>query len=363
MAGTPRPNLRLTDDRQMTDLAVGIARLRRVGSEAGLTELGACAVRPFIQTRTQLERRRAAGLNDDMAFTYRNPARSTDPARIVKGARTIVVGALSYSSTPPTAPEDRPSARVARYAIRDHYAELRAGLQTVASELKSLGHRAVVVADENSMVDREVAWRAGLGFYGKNANLMLSGGRGSWFILGSVVTTAEVGPVGRPVSQGCGSCRRCVDACPTGAIVAPGVVDARRCIAWALQSPQPLSDEMRLAIGDRIYGCDDCQEVCPPSRRWEAGTGAAEAPGHRIDPVSWLSLGDDALMAVVDRWYVPGRDPSVVRRNLLVVIANSGHSGSMIDQVIAVHVDHAHPEVAATAVWARMRLARQDDRS
>jgi len=342
---------------------VDIDELRSVGMAHGLAEVGVCAVRPLSHTRGALESRRSAGLNGTMAFTYRNPARSTDPARIVPGARSIVVGAWPYPVTPP-APTAPGLARVARYAARDHYAELRTALAALATDLRARGHRAVVVADENSLVDREVAWRAGLGFYGKNANLLLSGGRGSWFVLGAVVTTAEVGPPGRPVADGCGPCRRCIDQCPTGAIVAPGVVDARRCISWVLQAPGPMDPDLARAVGNRIYGCDDCQEACPPSRRAEAAARRAH-PGdrHLVDPVEWLGMADDELMAEVDRWYVPGRDPGVVRRNLLVVLGNSGRPGDPgVMAAIAAHRCHPDPVVAGAAMAAAERLG-QDGRS
>ena len=125
-----------------------------------------------------------------------------------------------------------------------------------------------MVADDNALVDREAAYRAGLGWYGKNANLLLPG-EGSWFVLGSVVTDAPAAPPSRPrrCADGCGTCTRCLDGCPTGAIVAPGVVDARRCLAWLLQVEGAFPREHRVALGDRLYGCDDCQEVCPPNRR------------------------------------------------------------------------------------------------
>ena len=138
-----------------------------------------------------------------MAFTYRNPARSTTPARTVGGARAIVVGARRYPSSLPSGssgsdlPEERaagPTGRVARYAWADHYRPLRESLAVIARHLKTQGHRAVVVVDDNALVDREAAYRAGIGWFGKNANLLLPGGRGSWFVLGGVITTAALPP-------------------------------------------------------------------------------------------------------------------------------------------------------------------------
>src|SRR4051794_6172119 len=200
-----------------------------------------------------------------MHFTYGRPERSTDPSRTLPEARALVVGARSYRE-PGAAPAPGPSARVARYARADHYAALRASLHSVAERLTDDGWRARVLVDDNALVDREAARRAGIGWYGKSSNLLLPG-RGSWFVLGSVVTDAPLVANDAPVEDGCGPCTRCMTGCPTGAIVAPGVVDARRCLAWLLQADGPFPVEFRAALGDRIYGCDDCQEVCPPNRR------------------------------------------------------------------------------------------------
>ncbi|HEY2332429.1 MAG TPA: tRNA epoxyqueuosine(34) reductase QueG, partial [Acidimicrobiales bacterium] len=253
-------------DPSRTPTVPAVGHLESVAAAAGVDALGIADAAPFSDTRDILERRKAAGLHGGMQFTYRNPARSTDPTRIVPGARSIVVGARSYRGpdVPPPAGWE-PRGRVARYVRVDHYEALRRGLEAVADELRGHGWVARVVCDDNALVDRAAAWRAGLGWYGKNANLLLPG-LGSWFVLGSVVTDAPLPAAPEPVPDACGGCTRCLDACPTGAIVAPGVVDARRCLAWLVQAAGPFPVEHRAALGDRIYGCDDCQEVCPPNR-------------------------------------------------------------------------------------------------
>src|SRR5205823_12739083 len=139
------------------------------------------------------------------------------------GARSRVVGARSYARAVPPA-RAGPAGRVARYSWRDNYQPLRAALGIVAERLHADGWRTRVLVDDNSLVDREAAYRAGLGWYGKNANVLLPG-LGSWFVLGSVLTDARL-PVAVPVEDGCGACNRCLPACPTGALVSPGVRDA-----------------------------------------------------------------------------------------------------------------------------------------
>ena len=241
--------------------------LLAIGRAAGLDAVGVTPAVAWDDARQRLEERKAAGLHGGMGFTYRNPARATDATRSLPGARTLVVGARSYRRRPPAAiPGEGARARVAAYAWIEHYEPLRAALQAIAGRLVADGWRARVLVDDNALVDREAAHRAGIGWFGKNANLLLPG-RGSWFVLGAVLTSAPLPSDAVTVADGCGPCRRCLDGCPTGAIVAPGVVDARRCLSWLLQADGDFPREYREALGDRIYGCDDCQEVCPPNRR------------------------------------------------------------------------------------------------
>jgi epoxyqueuosine reductase len=253
---------------------------------------------------------------------------------------------------------------VARYAWEDHYTPLRLALTAVARELEAAGWRCRVVADDNALVDREAAHRAGIGWYGKNANLLLPG-RGSWFVLGSVVTDAPLATRGRPLADGCGGCTRCIDGCPTGAIVAPGVVDARRCLAWLLQADGPFPRDHRVALGARLYGCDDCQEVCPPNHRADRTDPVALRAGPGAQPVvdllDLLAASDDDLMARFGRWYVPRREARYLRRNALVVLGNVADPG---DPAVAAALCRAladdDPLVRAHAVWAVRRLGRSD---
>lgn len=339
--------------------------LLAVGRDAGLAAVGVASAEPFAEVREVLESRRSAGLHGGMAFTYRNPARSTDPASALPGAAALVVGALAYRRPDAPRPDGAPAAgRVARYAWSDHYATLRAALGAVAASLVADGWRAVVVADQNTMVDRAAAHRAGLGWYGKSSNLLLPG-EGSWFVLGSVVTDAPLAPTGPPIADGCGGCTRCIDGCPTGAIVAPGVVDARRCLAWLVQAEGPFPHEHRVALGDRIYGCDDCQEVCPPNRAADrrdddraSGAGPLEA---WVDLVEMLTASDDELLARHGRWYVPRREPRYLRRNALVALGNvAPPRDPRVAVALAAALADDDAVVRSHAVWAARRLGRGD---
>jgi len=330
-----------------------------LGRRHGIEHLGVAPASVLERARSALHERKAAGLHAGMEFTYRNPQRSTDPQRAVAGARSIIVGARPYRTVDEPSRPPGPQARVARYAWVDHYAPLRAGLREIARRLRRSDHRAVAFADDNSIVDREVAHLAGLGWFGKNANILIPGA-GSFFVLGCVVTTAELTP-GTPVADGCGACRRCIDGCPTGAIVAPGVVDANRCLAWLVQQPGTFPVEYREALGDRLYGCDDCQEVCPPTvrqgERHRLRLAADERPQAWVDVVELLEASDELLLERHGRWYLAGRDPTWWRRNALIVLGNIGDVGDpRVRAALDSYRSHPDPLLREHADWAATRL-------
>jgi len=347
--------------------------------DLGLHRVGVTDASVLERARRELVRRRDAGLSDTMGFSYRDPVRSTDPSRAVEGARSVLVAALSYhldddqgGVDPNRAPDEaglqRLNARVARYARHDFYTPLRGALQKVALRLRADGFRAVVFADENDLVDREVAWRAGLGWFGKNANLLLPGA-GSWFVLGSVITDAPLVAADKTVADGCGSCRACLDDCPTGAIVEPGVIDARRCLAWLVQKPGVFPREFRVALGDRIYGCDDCQESCPPTVRLAdrvRGRVHIEGPGAEVDVFEVLAATDDQLLDRYGRWYLANRDPRWLRRNALVILGNLvAESGSRsfddrVEGTLRKYLVGDDPLLRSHAAWAAHRIGRVD---
>ncbi|MCP3855776.1 MAG: tRNA epoxyqueuosine(34) reductase QueG [Actinomycetia bacterium] len=336
--------------------------LRAVGLANGLDVVGAAAADPFSDTLVSLRGRSHEGLAGSMQFTYRNPDRSTEPNRVLPAARSLVVGARHYRPARSQAESvSRPRGRVARYAQHDHYGALRDGLDAVAGVLTDAGWGARVVFDDNAMVDRAAAHRAGLGWFGKNTNLLLPG-HGSWFVLGAVVTDAGVDSDAHgPAADGCGPCTRCLDGCPTGAIIRPGVVDATRCLAWSVQAPGVFPRDQRVALGDRLYGCDECQDVCPPNRiddRRQPGFCSGQAD---VDLLELLATDDSTLLERFGRWYIGNRDPRHLRRTALVVLGNVARPDD--PKVVEVLVTTAFgPDdlLAAHAVWALGRLGRGD---
>ena len=328
--------------------------LLSLGIDAGLHRIGCADAAPLIEARNAIERRIDGGLQDEMQFTFRNPKRSTTPNDALDGARSIIVAGLSYAA-PDVEPPFAVSGRVARYSWVEYYEPLRRALTVVRDRLRSDGHRALVFADDNSIVDRAVAHRAGIGWFGKNANILVPGA-GSFFVLGSVVTTAELATTSI-VEDGCGACRRCLDGCPTQAIIEPGVVDARRCLAWLLQKPGVFDRRFRAALGDRMYGCDDCQEVCPPTTRRQLRVTPPEGARPWGDVEALLEMTDEELLDSVDWWYVAQRNPDWVRRNALIVLGNVGELGSpRVGDIVATYLEHPDPMLRAHAVWAAARL-------
>ncbi|MGH9302092.1 MAG: tRNA epoxyqueuosine(34) reductase QueG [Acidimicrobiales bacterium] len=346
-------------------------RVTSIGRHNGLAAVGIASARPFDRALRIMLERRDAGLHGGMRFTYSDPHRSTDPVRSLPLARSVVVGALHYlrqdpgltrpHGTSPQGGEDTRgnSARVARYSWSDHYETITTALGHIAEELVASGWSAVVRVDDNALVDKEAAVQAGLGWYGKNT-LVLLPGAGSYFVLGSVITDAPLPFSTVPVNDGCGRCTRCMSACPTGALVAPGVLDARKCLAWLLEAPGQFPREHRSALGDRIYGCDDCQEACPINRvatRHRPGPLIEASDEPTVSLTGLLALCDDELLKRYGRWYIPKRQARFVRRNALVALGNVGNG---LDPEVVHSLRGAlastDPIVRSHAVWACARL-------
>ncbi|HET9675366.1 MAG TPA: tRNA epoxyqueuosine(34) reductase QueG [Gaiellaceae bacterium] len=293
--------------------------LSRLADELGLDAVGVAAVAAYDETERHIRERRERGLFADMQFTMARPEVSCHPETLLPGARTVVSAALCYFAPAPEQPPG--TGRLPRYTWRDAYAELREKLDALG---RALGGEYRVLVDENDHVDREAAARSGVGFYGKNT-LLITRRHGSWVVLGTLVTEAELEST-PPLGTDCGECRLCIEACPTGALDDPGVLDATRCLSYWTQSRAPFPTEYRAALEDRVYGCDICQDVCPWNRGVEKRRSADEhAAGEPfVSLVDWLEARDADLRTRYDRLYVPRNDPRFLRRNALVAAGNVG---------------------------------------
>ncbi len=287
--------------------------------------LGAAPAAPYERAEAAIRERSARGLFADMRFTMHQPQRSCHPERVVRGARTVVSAVLPLWRPEPPRPPG-PTGRLPRYAWRDGYARLRRGLGAARDGIRAGGGRAAVFVDANLHVDREAAVRSGLAFHAKSTMAIVPG-LGSFVALGTLVTDLPLEHgTAAATRQGCGSCTICIEACPTGALDEAFAVDATRCLSYWTQSRHDAPAAVADALGDRVYGCDICQDVCP----WNAGMArdaTADDEDEEVDEawvslVDWLERPDAELMARHGRLYVPDRDPRYLRRNALIALGN-----------------------------------------
>lgn len=323
--------------------------LSEIALAAGAIGFGVTTADPFPEVRAELERRSASGERGALDFTYRDPEVATDISQSFPWARSLVVVAVSYlpaGGSPDVA--DR-TVRVARFATEDHYVAVRQVLARVSGALDEAGYRTATLADDNRLVDRAAAVRAGVGWWGKST-LVLVPGAGPWVLLGSVVTDALL-ETSTEMSRSCGTCVACIEACPTGAIVAPGVLDARRCLAHWAQVGGTIPVEMREAMGDRLYGCDDCLDACPPGLRLLE---TATQQRGRHDVIEVLAATDTELLTRFSHLYIPKRRPSHLRRNALIAAGNM--ADPTLFDVVAGYTGHPDPMLRLHAVWALPRI-------
>ncbi len=242
-----------------------VAALRAEAAALGIARLG--VARAAARDRDRLDAWLAAGRHGAMAYMAREPAVRADPGRLLPGARAVISVAVHHDPGE-AAPPPPTVARIARYARSDDYHRLlHRLLRRLVDRLDGLapGHRQRICVDTAPLLERAHAVAAGIGWIGKHTCLVHPHA-GSYFLLGEIVTTAPL-PANTPMADHCGTCRRCLDACPTGALVAPHELDARRCISyWTIEHRGDLPAEAKGSLHGWVFGCDLCQEVCPFNR-------------------------------------------------------------------------------------------------
>jgi epoxyqueuosine reductase len=329
------------------------AELTELGAELGLDVVGAARTEPYADTERHIRDRRARGLFADMRFTMARPEVSCHPETLLEGAQSVVAAGLCYAAEMPAAGPDQ--GRLPRYTWRDHYAMLRDRLDALG---KRLGGAYRVLVDDNDHVDRAAAVRAGIAFYGKNT-MAITRRQGSWVVLGAVVTDVDIEP-SPSLDLDCGDCRLCIDACPTGALDEPGALDASRCLSYWTQAPSPVPREYRSEMGEMVYGCDICQEVCPWNRGVEKRRRAAPLAADAqpvVSLVDWLERDPRELVRDFDRLYVPRNDGRWLRRNALIAAGNVG--GSALRPLVEREIASDDPVLADAAAWASARMAER----
>lgn len=315
---------------------------RRAGADA----VGVTGVEPFAGALATLRHSATTGLSGPLGFTYNDPETATDLKKSFPWARSLVVFGVSYLKGGPASPAQTGPV-VGRFATSDHYEPVRRVASVVSARLQQEGARAEVLIDDNRLVDRSAAVRAGVGWMGRST-MVLTPGHGPWMLLGSVVTDAPL-KRSEPMRRDCGTCTACIPACPTGAID-DGTLDARRCLSTWLQTPGSIPLWVRPLLGRRIYGCDDCLTSCPPGH---PAMKKAQPVAHQMSFTEMLA-GDDQDLA--DRhhwWYVPRHDGRFIRRNLLVAAGNSGEPTVL--PPIRQHLSHPSSMIRGHAAWALAR--------
>ena len=235
-------------------------------------------------------------LYGDMAYLGRNADKRLAPDRLVPGTVRVISARMDYLGVEPPAATELPSndgtAYVARYALgRDYHKTVRRRLARLAKQIDSAaGGQFRAFTDSAPVLEKPLGEKAGLGWVGKNT-LLLNAEAGSWFFLGEIYTDLPLPTTPRPAQPGCGSCRACITVCPTNAITAPRRLDARRCISYlTIEHKGAIPLHLREAVGNRIFGCDDCQIVCPWNRFAQRSQEAEFAPRHGLDEAAIADL-------------------------------------------------------------------------
>jgi epoxyqueuosine reductase len=303
----------------------------------------------------------AHGRHGDMAWLAANPERRKSPRMLWPQTRSIIMLGLSYGPAhdPLAVLQKRSRGAISVYAQGGDYHEvIRAKLKSLAARVQELGNAEVkVFVDTAPVMEKPIAAKAGIGWQGKHTNLV-SREFGSWLFLGSIFTTAEI-PPDDPEPDHCGACRRCLDICPTDAFVGPYQLDARRCISYlTIEHKGHIALEFREAIGNRVFGCDDCLAVCPWNKFAQTSREAKLGVREESDnpPLGeLLDLDDPAFRARFRATPIKrtGRDRFL--RNVLIAAGNSADR-ELLPQVEA-RLHDASPLVRAMAVWALFRLA------
>lgn len=340
-----------------------LADVRVLAAELGFAGIGVSGIE-LVQAQQRLGAWLARGYHGEMAWMARHGSRRWRPDELVPGTLRVISARMDYWPAGAAAPwpvlADPALGYVSRYALgRDYHKRVRQRLQRLADGIAELagpfGYR--VFCDSAPVLEKPLAEQAGLGWIGKHTCL-IDRQRGSWFFLGELYTDLPL-PVDAPASGHCGSCRACLDVCPTGAIVAPYVLDARRCISYlTIEHPGSIPEPLRPLLGNRIYGCDDCQLVCPWNKFARVSGEADFAPRHGLDAPRLTELMDwteaeferrlegSAIRRIGhERW----------QRNLAVALGNAAPGDVQAVACLHRHRDGVSPLVREHVAWALQR--------
>ncbi|MCW8917739.1 MAG: tRNA epoxyqueuosine(34) reductase QueG [Gammaproteobacteria bacterium] len=353
-----RPTQNHFDTTQLLD------QIHRWGEELGFSQLGVSGV-SLDAAEAALNRWLAQGYHGEMGYMAHHGTKRSRPAELEPGTLSVISVRMAYlpesMAQAITTLEDGRRGYVSRYALgRDYHKMMRKRLQQLAhritDEIGEFGYR--VFVDSAPVLEKPLAQQAGLGWVGKHS-MVLCREAGSWFFLGEIYTTLPL-PATTPVEAHCGRCSACIDICPTAAIVEPYVVDARRCISYlTIEHKGAIPLALRPLIGNRIYGCDDCQLACPWNRFATLTAQADFLPRHHLDHSSLVEL-----LAWDEATFLHNTEGSAIRRigheawqrNIAVAMGNAPYDSAIVE---ALQRQQTHPSalVAEHIEWA---VGRQD---
>jgi epoxyqueuosine reductase len=334
--------------------------LERRARAEGFEAFGVADATRLDRDAKALEAWLAGRMHAAMAWLARDPQRRSDPRLLLEGCRSVVVLAMNYYPGDDAVRVRPDRARVALYARgRDYHRVVgRALKRLVAWLVEASGAAARGFVDTGPVLERGWAERAGIGWIGKNSCL-LTRDRGSWLLLAEILTAASLEPSAGPHADHCGTCTACIDACPTAAIVGPGVVDSNRCIAyWTIEHRGAIPEPRREGIGDWIFGCDICQEVCPwnhkSARPPEADRLEWREDLRGLDPYEMARIDEESFRRRYSGTSLMRAKWQGIRRNACVVLGNSGDEAAIPTLERASRDDD--PVVRSHARWALGRL-------
>jgi len=353
-----------------TDYQELTTRVKTRGLELGFQQVGITGT-DLRDHEEHLERWLAAGYDGEMAYMSRHGRRRSRPDELIPGTRRIISVRMDYlpDTDISVALDDPEKGYVSRYALgRDYHKVLRKRLARLQAHMLDWldnrglsGFRARVFTDSAPVLEKAVAEKAGLGWIGKNT-LLLNRRAGSWFFLGEIYTDVPLVADASSPSNHCGSCQACIDICPTGAIVAPYQLDARRCISYlTIEHRGPVPVELRRAMGNRVFGCDDCQLVCPWNRYAGITAESDFEPRHGLDSEQLLKLFNWS-----EEEFLRKTEGSPIRRtgyhgwlrNLAIALGNAPWNPDIINALQS-RLTHAPEMVAEHIQWALDEQARK----
>jgi epoxyqueuosine reductase len=324
--------------------------------EIGIDKIGFASASPFTELKQRLIRQQELGYQS--GFEEADIEKRTEPERLLPGAQSIIAIALVYPSKLKNAPRSKQGERRGIFCRaswgQDYHAVLRDRLQKLEGFLKERvpDVKVTSMVDTGELSDRAVAERAGIGWSAKNCSI-ITPEFGSYVYLGEMITNLPFTP-DTPIEDGCGTCNKCVEVCPTGALVQGGQLDSQRCIAFLTQTKGFLADEFREKIGNRLYGCDTCQTVCPKNK----GVDFHRHPEMEPDPElvkpllkPLLTIGNREFKEKYGSMSGSWRGKKPIQRNAILALAHYKDETAIPD-LIAVMKHDPRPVMRGTAAWA-----------